>query len=180
STPPAPTAQPLGTNTVCPIRATAISVGQSHACALISDGTARCWGANYAGQLGDGTTTFRSAPVPVAKIPDGLPIAAGARHTCAARRLDDAVVCWGARERGPALKPTQDPTLVDVRAIAAGDSHGMAVTIRGAVSPPGASQGMAVTIRGAVYFWGALPEYPGQSVLTTSLQRVWPERWWEH
>src|SRR5262249_45580950 len=43
--------------------AVAIAVGSYHACALISDGTVRCWGANYKGQVGDGTTQDRLTPV---------------------------------------------------------------------------------------------------------------------
>lgn len=45
--------------------AAAISAGQSHTCALIKDGTARCWGWNDVGQLRDATTTNSSTPVAV-------------------------------------------------------------------------------------------------------------------
>lgn len=44
----------------------ALATGQSHTCALLGDGAIRCWGANDAGQLGDGTTTSRLTPTPVA------------------------------------------------------------------------------------------------------------------
>jgi alpha-tubulin suppressor-like RCC1 family protein len=40
--------------------------GGVHTCAVTGGGEAYCWGANYAGQLGDGTTTERMSPVPVA------------------------------------------------------------------------------------------------------------------
>lgn len=42
-----------------------ISVGAGHACALLSDGTARCWGAGGDGQLGNGTTNAQPTPVTV-------------------------------------------------------------------------------------------------------------------
>ncbi len=47
----------------------AISTGESHMVALKSDHTAWAWGSNFHGQLGDGTTTFRSAPVGVLLAP---------------------------------------------------------------------------------------------------------------
>ncbi|MFA5392800.1 MAG: RCC1 domain-containing protein, partial [Candidatus Paceibacterota bacterium] len=41
----------------------AITVGLYYTCALLPNGTAKCWGNNGAGQLGDGTTTQRTTPV---------------------------------------------------------------------------------------------------------------------
>ena len=46
---------------------TAISAGTYHTCARSTDG-AWCWGDNYAGQFGDGTTTERHQAVLVTAI----------------------------------------------------------------------------------------------------------------
>jgi len=74
--------------------ATAIAVGQLHACAIRRDATVVCWGSNASGQLGDGTTTNRPSPVAVTGLTNVVEIRAGDNHTCA-RRGDDSVWCWG-------------------------------------------------------------------------------------
>ncbi len=54
-----------------------------------------CWGSNSNGQLGDGTTTDRHAPVQVTGLPaKATQVAAGGRHTCALL-TDGTVWCWG-------------------------------------------------------------------------------------
>jgi alpha-tubulin suppressor-like RCC1 family protein len=74
-------------------------LGASHACATTQVGGAlECWGANAAGQLGDGTATGRLLPQPVAGAGAIAELALGARHTCASRA--DGVRCWGDGARG--------------------------------------------------------------------------------
>lgn len=81
--------------------AKALSLGEFHSCALLADGTVRCWGHNGFGQVGDGTKVDRSVATAVAGLPDPavdpvLAITTGSSHTCAL--LDDAdrtVRCWG-------------------------------------------------------------------------------------
>lgn len=74
--------------------ASAVAAGGEHTCALLKDGTARCWGANSYGQLGDGGTARSSAPVQVKGLSSAVAIAAGMYHSCAVIS-DGTVQCWG-------------------------------------------------------------------------------------
>ncbi len=69
-----------------------LAVGSVHACALRS-GAVRCWGDNFYGQLGDGTTTDRPEAVRVRGLSGARAIAVGRFHTCAI--VSDGVECWG-------------------------------------------------------------------------------------
>ncbi len=42
-----------------------LSAGEQHTCAVLDTGTAKCWGNNGSGRVGDGSTTNRSTPVNV-------------------------------------------------------------------------------------------------------------------
>lgn len=84
--------------------AIAIAAGANHACAVRAAGQVWCWGANGAGQLGDGSTSPRATPVAVitaagAPLDDVRAVATGDTHTCAVQR-DGDVYCWGANASG--------------------------------------------------------------------------------
>jgi alpha-tubulin suppressor-like RCC1 family protein len=84
--------------------AVAITAGFFHTCALIADGTAKCWGTNVKGELGIGTFQdnpfgFETAPVPVRDVSRAVAIAAGGAHTCAVL-ADSTAKCWGLDNHG--------------------------------------------------------------------------------
>jgi alpha-tubulin suppressor-like RCC1 family protein len=78
--------------------------GNFFTCALLDDGTTKCWGANGSGQLGLGDVALRSSPSALAPIDLGTGrtanlITAGNGFVCA--RLDNASVkCWGNNSMG--------------------------------------------------------------------------------
>ena len=79
----------------------AISTG-GHACAILADGSVKCWGSNDYGQLGLGDAISRLFPSDVVPLGTGrkaIAISAGYKHTCAV--LDDrSVKCWGKNASG--------------------------------------------------------------------------------
>jgi cysteine-rich repeat protein len=81
----------------------AIDARTAHTCAILNDGSVKCWGNNSTGRLGLGDTYSRgNAPnqmgdnLPAVNLGTGeiaLAIATGQSHTCAV--LQDDVKCWG-------------------------------------------------------------------------------------
>ena len=74
---------------------TRVSAGFVHACDLATTGAASCWGNNFNGQLGNGSTT--NSPVPPVAVSGGVTfatISSGQSHTCGLTPAGTAY-CWG-------------------------------------------------------------------------------------
>jgi cysteine-rich repeat protein len=89
--------------------ATALAAGREHTCALLDDGSIKCWGRNDFGQLGLGDTAARGDgpgemgdALPAVNLGTGKTVTAlvaGGEHTCA-RFNDGSVKCWGDNDFG--------------------------------------------------------------------------------
>ncbi len=135
------------------ITVSAISAGDSHTCAILSTGAAKCWGENFNGQLGDDSTDDSNLPAAVVQTPadtsdtdsdkhtsavlldSGVTaISAGLVHTCAIH--NGAAKCWGFNGNGRLGDGFTDDSPIPVQvsgltsqvtAISAGGAHTCAI-----------------------------------------------------
>jgi alpha-tubulin suppressor-like RCC1 family protein len=89
---------PVAVNGLTP-GATEIAAGFEHSCAVLSDGSVRCWGANTAGQVSGGGGNGAQLRTPNLNGKTAKAISAGSAHTCIIQN-DDTVACWGRGREG--------------------------------------------------------------------------------
>ena len=96
-----------------------LASGDTHACALATNGDAWCWGSNVSGAIGDGTFEDRYAPVKVVGNKVFKRLAAGDWTTCGITTAGETW-CWGRWVGGDARPAPQrmvpDPGLEQVSA----------------------------------------------------------------
>ncbi|MCL2061970.1 MAG: helix-turn-helix domain-containing protein [Firmicutes bacterium] len=116
-----------------------VSAGAEHCLAIDIDGDLWAWGNNYFGQIGDGTTTFRSTPVRIMHGTQFKKIAAGDTHSLAIDAQNN-LWAWGSNTDGQAgvgayisevLLPVQPISWFKVQAVAAGYNFSAALGTNG-------------------------------------------------
>jgi len=127
-----------------------LATGQYCSCSLISVGSVSCWGMNFFGQLGVGTTTSSTVPLalPVLGTGSAVSVAMGSSHACAVL-TGGGLKCWGRNLYGQlgvgytTESPSSNygvsaPTAVnlgaDVTAVSAGAEYTCALLLGGNVS----------------------------------------------
>ena len=80
-------------------RVRSVSTFSYTTCALLENGTVRCWGENKWGQLGDGTFTNSSRPVQVRQLERVIQLDVGLKRACAVG-ADGTLYCWGNNDAG--------------------------------------------------------------------------------
>jgi alpha-tubulin suppressor-like RCC1 family protein len=116
--------------------------GYQHSCALVANGTARCWGNNASGELGNGTTNSGPVPSPVtvSSLTNAISISASEFHTCAVLATA-RVKCWGYNASGElgdgtvtqSATPVAVVGLTNAVAVVTGFHHSCALTAAGTV-----------------------------------------------
>src|SRR5207249_3345154 len=131
-----------------------------HTCALLSDGTVRCWGRNSDGQLGVAPSGDHcpytpdvfcsSTPVQVGGISSAdniRAITAGGYHTCALFP-DGTVKCWGRNDQGQLGDGTTTSSSTPVQV------GGSGTPLRGAAAITGALRHTCALLGDGVQCWG--------------------------
>ncbi len=124
---------------------TAASAGYATSCAVKSDGSLWCWGSNFQGELGDGTTDERTTPVQVRLSATATSVSTSSGDTCAVDS-DGGVWCWGNNPFGRLGDGGSEPTAF-VPVQVALDRPAKAVSV-------GYSHTCALADDGSVWCWG--------------------------
>jgi len=129
-----------------------VAAGYKHSCALLQNGTVKCWGDNSYGELGNGNTVLQtqrggpstahsSVPVTVTGISTAIAITSSdGYHSCAILQ-GGSVKCWGDNSSGQlgngtrttATTPVAVTGITNAVAVSSGDLHTCAVLADGTI-----------------------------------------------
>ncbi len=132
--------------------ATAVAVGSTHTCALLSGGSVDCWGNNASGQMGigdheEGVNEEYSTPQKVTSVADAIAITASGNYTCAVLS-GGSIDCWGENGYGAlgyetvagrSFLPLPVYGITDATAVVAGENHTCALLSGGDIDCWGAN-----------------------------------------
>ena len=120
-----------------------IVAGYNYTCALIIDGSVKCWGGNNSGQLGDGTNTNSLTPVDVNGLGSNIIALSAGQYSACALVSSGSVRCWGSNSSGQIGDSTRNNSSVpvdvtgltpDVTAITSGAMHSCAILGNGGLN----------------------------------------------
>jgi len=148
--------------------ATQLAAGADHACALLAAGTVSCWGYNFAGELGVGTSSgpqlcgrgggggwCSTKPTAAAGVSGAVALSAGGDHTCALQ-AGGTLACWGYNTYGQLALPSAGPQICYWQLVQCAKSPRAPSSIQGvAVVAAGGDHTCALLRTGTVECWGS-------------------------
>jgi RHS repeat-associated protein len=141
-----------------------IRAGGYHTCAVTSGNGIKCWGTNFAGEIGDGTTNTVFEPVDVTAHSSGVFIADGGEAFSCSLGTAGGVKCWGKNDYGQLGNGTTTDSLVPVNVSTLGSGvAGLSVGGYGAC---------AVTPASEVKCWGNLTSSNTPTVITGTAPNI--------
>jgi len=138
-----------GTNAI----AVSVATNYYHTCVVLNTGAIKCWGENYTGQLGDGTTDTSNTPVDVFEM-DGstnhaVMVSTNLLHTCALLSTG-AAKCWGDNTYAELGDGTYDSATSPVHVVGFDGSNDQSINISS-----GYTHSCLQTTTGDLKCWGS-------------------------
>jgi len=127
-----------------------VSVGGMHTAAIRRDGSLWTWGANWSGQVGDGTggsgqySDFRYIPTQIGTDTNWASVSVGSNHT-AAIRTDGSLWAWGSNNSGQLGDGTTTDRNTPTR---------IGTDTNWAYVSAGGSRTIAIRTNGSLWSWG--------------------------
>ena len=147
--------------------ATVATGSSAHVLAVKTDGSLWGWGMNSNGQLGDGTTMYRSDPVRIGTDTDWVSVDVGDRHS-AAIKADGSLWSWGVNDCGQLGDGTTNDRSAPVR-IGAGT--------RWVAVHAGLTSTAALSADAEIWEWGQVEPGTGSAGCRLTPGRTTHEHW---
>ena len=145
-----------------------IKAGGNHTCAVTGIGVVKCWGYNFYGQIGTGTTSptmYSTIQEVSGLLSTAKKVATGGNFTCVLLN-DGAVQCFGYNQFGQIGVSTSIATVI-TPTVAMNSTYGAYDIVAGE------GRVCARTSTNGFYFWGKYPD-SASSNTTPTAQAAWP------
>jgi len=147
-----------------------IAAGRSFTCALLMDGSVRCWGSRLSGRLGDGMQQFHTTPRRVAGMLGMLGGTAGMASSTTSCGVQETgtLWCWG-MNRSSATSSSTEGMLASSTLVLAQEPVEISTLSSVIAVEGGGSYNCALKNNFTVWCWGNSGGYPSQTSTPTQV-----------